>query len=314
MQISFRENSVLSLVCGSRDRYLRMLEEATGVSISPRGNVLALSGNPGAVKDTAEALNRLYLLAEENTHIRETDVTAVLKSAALEPDGEGESLLVGKRRIVAAGKGQEALLTAMEKKQLVFALGPAGSGKTFLAVARGLHLLEKGRIERMVLSRPAVEAGERLGFLPGDIAEKVNPYLRPMYDALGELLTPRKLGSYLAGGLIEVAPLAFMRGRTLNHCYVILDEAQNASSLQLKMAITRLGQEASMVVAGDPTQDDLPQSIGSGLAKTSHILKGLKQVEVVRLGQADVARSPLVAEIIDAYEKKNGKINDENGG
>ena len=308
MQISFRENAVLSLVCGSRDRHLRLLEEVTGVSISPRGNLLALSGTPQAVKSTAKALGRLYSLAQENARIEDTDVNAALKAVsggeADEPLGNlGKTLMVGKRRIVAAGSGQEALLSALENSRLVFALGPAGTGKTFLAVAYGLHLLEKGGTERMVLSRPAVEAGERLGFLPGDAAEKVNPYLRPVYDALGSLLPPRKLSGYLANGTIEIAPLAFMRGRTLNDCFVILDEAQNTTPAQLKMALTRLGQNAAMVVAGDPSQVDLPPSAESALRRAARILKRIKRVGVIELNEGDVARSNLVADIVGAYNK-----------
>jgi phosphate starvation-inducible PhoH-like protein len=198
---------------------------------------------------------------------------------------------------------QDAYIRAMDRSEMVFGLGPAGTGKTYLAVAFACALLERGAVERIILSRPAVEAGERLGFLPGDMREKVDPYLRPLYDALYDMMPADKVERGLSSGIIEVAPLAFMRGRTLSHAAIILDEAQNAIPMQMKMFLTRLGEEAKMVVTGDPTQIDLPHGQLSGLNEASRILAGVEGVAIVRFTGADVVRHPLVQRIVEAYEK-----------
>jgi phosphate starvation-inducible PhoH-like protein len=208
--------------------------------------------------------------------------------------------------ITARSPNQSAYVQALERSDLVFGLGPAGTGKTYLAVAYAAQCLERGRIERIVLSRPAVEAGERLGFLPGDMREKVDPYLRPLYDALYDVLPPAKVERDLMSGVIEIAPLAFMRGRTLADAFVILDEAQNASPMQMKMFLTRIGDGSKMVVTGDPSQIDLPPGQKSGLDQAVGILRGVKGIEAIRFDAADVVRRDLVARIVEAYDKAGG--------
>ncbi|MGH7098132.1 MAG: PhoH family protein, partial [Stellaceae bacterium] len=216
--------------------------------------------------------------------------------------GEEVSFRTRKRRIAARSPGQAAYIKALREHELVFALGPAGTGKTYLAVAAAVDLLMTGRVERLVLSRPAVEAGERLGFLPGDLRDKVDPYLRPLFDALGDMLPAEQLSKRMGSGEIEVAPLAFMRGRTLARAFVILDEAQNTTPVQMKMFLTRLGEGSRMVVTGDPTQVDLPLGTRSGLCEALDILGGVEGIAVVRLGAGDVVRHELVARIVRAYE------------
>ena len=207
-----------------------------------------------------------------------------------------------KRLITARTPAQSAYLASLERNDLVFATGPAGTGKTYLAVAFAAACLESGRCDRLILSRPAVEAGERLGFLPGDMREKVDPYLRPLYDALYDTLAPERVERGLASGAIEIAPLAFMRGRTLSHAIIILDEAQNCTPMQLKMALTRLGEESKMIVTGDPTQVDLPPGKDSGLLEAIGLLKGIEEIDHIAFTRADVVRRELVGKIVDAYE------------
>ena len=208
-----------------------------------------------------------------------------------------------KKTIYARSLNQDAYMRALERSELVFGIGPAGTGKTYLAVAHAAMLLERGMVERIVLSRPAVEAGERLGFLPGDMKEKVDPYLRPLYDALYDMMPPDKVERAIAAEVIEIAPLAFMRGRTLAHCAVILDEAQNTTPMQMKMFLTRLGEGSRMIVTGDPTQIDLPSNTKSGLVEALRILDGVAGSVTVRFNDTDVVRHPLVAEIVRAYDR-----------
>jgi phosphate starvation-inducible PhoH-like protein len=218
---------------------------------------------------------------------------------------DGQAQITTRRRVVKARTPtQSSYIRALEKFDLVFGVGPAGTGKTYLAVAYAAHCLERGLIERIILSRPAVEAGERLGFLPGDMREKVDPYLRPLYDALYDVLPPEKVERDLEAGVIEIAPLAFMRGRTLANAYVILDEAQNTTSMQMKMFLTRLGENSKMVVTGDPSQVDLPFGMTSGLEEAISLLRGVPGIEAVRFTGADVVRRDLVARIVDAYDRQ----------
>jgi phosphate starvation-inducible PhoH-like protein len=215
--------------------------------------------------------------------------------------------------IKARTPAQSSYIRAFENTDLIFGLGPAGTGKTYLAVAFAAHCLERGIVERIILSRPAVEAGERLGFLPGDMREKVDPYLRPLYDALYDVLPPEKVERDLETGVIEIAPLAFMRGRTLANAYVILDEAQNTTSMQMKMFLTRLGENSKMVITGDPTQIDLPPGQKSGLEEAVGLLAGVQGIEVVRFTSADVVRRDLVARIVEAYDKVADPRRERNG-
>ena len=217
-----------------------------------------------------------------------------------------------RRTVQARSPGQRTYLTALRERDMVFALGPAGSGKTYLAVAMGVSLLLAGKVERIVLSRPAVEAGERLGFLPGDMKEKIDPYLRPLYDALHDMLPAEQIANRMESGEIEIAPLAFMRGRTLAHCFVILDEAQNTTPMQMRMFLTRLGEGSRMVITGDPSQTDLPGGQRSGLADAVDTLKDVEGVRFIRLTSKDVVRHDLVTRIVEAYDARDKKIKPDN--
>jgi phosphate starvation-inducible PhoH-like protein len=221
--------------------------------------------------------------------------------------GEASAFRTRKRPIMARSPGQSAYIKALRENELVFALGPAGTGKTYLAVAAAVDLLMSGRVERIILSRPAVEAGERLGFLPGDLRDKVDPFLRPIFDALNDMLPADQLARRLGTGEIEVAPIAFMRGRTLSRAFVVLDEAQNTTPVQMKMFLTRLGEASRMVVTGDPTQVDLPSGVRSGLAEALETLAGVKGIATVRLTDKDVVRHELVARIVRAYEARESE-------
>jgi phosphate starvation-inducible protein PhoH and related proteins len=278
----------------------------------PRGNRLAIAGPASATEIARLALSRLYDRLRGGNEIDTAAVEAALRLAQAEIDDKSLSLWrddtgfrTRKRRIAPRTAGQAAYVKAMREHELAFGLGPAGTGKTYLAVAAAIDLLMAGKVERIILSRPAVEAGERLGFLPGDLREKVDPYLRPIFDALNDMLPADQLQKRLATGEIEVAPLAFMRGRTLAHAFVILDEAQNTTPVQMKMFLTRLGEGSRMVVTGDPTQVDLPPGARSGLADALEALRGVDEVAIVRFTEKDVVRHQLVARIVGAYEARD---------
>jgi phosphate starvation-inducible protein PhoH and related proteins len=273
-QLEFDNNLLLPSLYGERDRHLDRVERHLGVALMTRGNRLVISGPPSATESARLALSRLY-----------------------------DRLKQG-RRIAARTSGQAAYIKALREHELVFGLGPAGTGKTYLAVAAAVDLLMTGQVERIILSRPAVEAGERLGFLPGDLRDKVDPYLRPLFDALGDMLPADQLARRLGTGEIEVAPIAFMRGRTLSRAFVILDEAQNTTPVQMKMFLTRLGDGSRMVVTGDPSQVDLPLATPSGLAEALETLAGIDGIAVVRFTDRDVVRHDLVARIVRAYEAR----------
>jgi phosphate starvation-inducible PhoH-like protein len=313
-QIEFDDNLLLPLLYGERDAHLDQIERQLGVALVPRGNRLAISGSASATEVAHLALSSLY---DRLKHGREVDIAAVdaaVRFAQSERDDKNLSLWredVGfrtrKRRIAARSAAQALYVKAMREHELVFGLGPAGTGKTYLAVAAAVDLLMTGRVERIILSRPAVEAGERLGFLPGDLREKVDPYLRPLFDALNDMLPADQIAKRMGTGEIEVAPLAFMRGRTLARAFVILDEAQNTTPMQMKMFLTRLGEGSRMVVTGDPTQTDLPPQTRSGLADALDAVDGVEGVSVVRFTEKDVVRHPLVARIVGAYEARDRK-------
>jgi phosphate starvation-inducible protein PhoH and related proteins len=310
-QLEFDDNLLLPLLYGERDQHLDRIERQLGVSVVTRGNRLAISG-PSAAAETAQlALSQLYDRLKRGQEVNLSAVEAAIRFAAAELADKSPGLWredaafrTRKRRIAARSPGQQMYIRALRENDLVFGLGPAGTGKTYLAVAAAVDLLMTGRVERIILSRPAVEAGERLGFLPGDLRDKVDPYLRPIFDALNDMLPADQLAKRLGSGEIEVAPIAFMRGRTLSHAFVILDEAQNTTPVQIKMFLTRLGEASRMVVTGDPTQVDLPAGTRSGLAEALETLRGVEGVATVQFSDEDVVRHGLVARIVRAYEAR----------
>ncbi len=310
-QLEFDDNLLLPLLYGERDQHLDRVERRLGVSVVPRGNRLAISGPASATEAASLALSQLYDRLKRGQEIDLPSVEAAIRLAEAEIADksmslwrEDEAFRTRKRRIAARSAGQAAYIKALRENELVFGLGPAGTGKTYLAVAAGVDLLMTGRVERIILSRPAVEAGERLGFLPGDLRDKVDPYLRPIFDALNDMLPADLLSRRLGTGEIEVAPLAFMRGRTLARAFVILDEAQNTTPVQMKMFLTRLGEASRMVVTGDPTQVDLAEGARSGLTEALETLRDVAGVAAVRLTDRDVVRHDLVARIVRAYEAR----------
>jgi phosphate starvation-inducible PhoH-like protein len=310
-QLEFDDNLLLPLLYGERDQHLARIERQLGVSVVTRGNRLAISGSASATGVARLALSKLYYGLKRGQEVDLPAVEAAIRLASAElaendPNlwQENAAFRTRKRRIEARSPGQSLYIRALHENELVFGLGPAGTGKTYLAVAAAVDLLMTGRVERIILSRPAVEAGERLGFLPGDLRDKVDPYLRPIFDALNDMLPADQLAKRLGSGEIEVAPIAFMRGRTLSHAYVILDEAQNTTPVQMKMFLTRLGEGSRMVVTGDPTQVDLPAGTRSGLAEALQTLKGVRGIGIVKLSDADVVRHDLEARIVRAYEAR----------
>ena len=303
----FNDNALMPQLLGDHDRHLVRLEQGFGVRLACRGNKVAISGAPDRVEAAQAALAGLWKRLERGEGVTSGDVDAVirLRSAADDdprlPLSDLPAIRTRRGAVGPRSPGQLAYMEALQRHEMVFALGPAGTGKTYLAVAQAVAMLMAGRVERIVLCRPAVEAGERLGFLPGDLREKVDPYLRPLYDSLEDLLDDAVVARYLERGTIEVAPLAYMRGRTLNDAFIILDEAQNASGDQLKMFLTRLGAGSRMVINGDVTQIDLPSGARSGLREAARRIGAIDEVGVVELNESDVVRHPLVAKIIKAY-------------
>ena len=305
--VPFEDNRHLSHLLGEYDGHLALLEERLGIEARAHGNVVTLSGPAEACAMAREVLEKLYARIGRGEDISAGDVDGLLRhSKAGKPaDNKDDPPQIRTRRrvITARTPNQSTYIRALDRSDLVFGLGPAGTGKTYLAVAHAAQCLERAEVERIVLSRPAVEAGERLGFLPGDMKEKVDPYLRPLYDALYDVLPPAKVERDLISGVIEIAPLAFMRGRTLSHAFVILDEAQNSTSMQMKMFLTRIGEGSKMAVTGDPSQIDLPPGQKSGLEQAVGLLRGVKGIEAIRFESSDVVRRDLVARIVEAYDK-----------
>ncbi len=307
--LQFSDNAVLARMVGAHDRHLAEIERKLGIQVTRRGNHFTIHGPTTARVHGAQVLRDLYAHAEEGHEVSATDVDRAIRlgltSESVVPNGA--NVTTPKRVIRPRTPGQARYLEALLSHDLVVGLGPAGTGKTYLAVAVGVSLLARGEIDRLILSRPAVEAGERLGFLPGDMKEKVDPYLRPLYDALHDMLPGEQIQRRIDEGVIEVAPLAFMRGRTLAHSYVILDEAQNCTPMQMKMFLTRLGEGARMAVTGDPTQTDLPDGQTSGLADARGILEGVEGVAIREFTDADVVRHPLVQRIVRAYAARDAR-------
>jgi len=307
--LSFNDHEALRTLLGSRDAHLRLLAQAAGVKARARGGEISLTGAAEEVELAALALNQLYGLIQQGYPVYEMDVDFAFRILAGDPTAQLKDIfldqvyLTGKNRIISPKTlNQKAYLEAMRAQDIVFGIGPAGTGKTYLAMAMAVDRLLKGEVDRIVLARPAVEAGEKLGFLPGDLAEKVNPYLRPLYDALHDMMDFDKASRLMNKGIIEVAPLAFMRGRTLNSAFVVLDEAQNSTSEQMKMFLTRLGFDSKAVITGDVTQVDLPGGVVSGLVRARQILSGIKGIGFVDFDESDVVRHHLVRQIIKAYD------------
>jgi phosphate starvation-inducible PhoH-like protein len=309
------DNAVAAELAGSEDDVLRRIEERIGCEVHLRGNVLTLDGSEGDVSEAASMVDELVGLVERG-HPLVPDTVGQVAGALEESESPAEILedvIWRHRAIKVAPKtvNQKRYVDAIRRHTVTFGIGPAGTGKTFLAVSMAVAALDAREVNRIILTRPAVEAGERLGFLPGDIQAKVDPYLRPLFDALYDMLDPERVATYFDRGIIEVAPLAFMRGRTLNDSFVILDEAQNTSPEQMKMFLTRLGFGSKMVVTGDITQIDLPRDQRSGLVVVGEILSAVDDIEFVRFGSADVVRHQLVQRIVAAYDEYSQRSKDD---
>jgi len=305
VMVPFEDNRALTRLLGEYDAHLALIEDRLGIDAHAHGNVVVLTGSEAACRIARDVLEQLYQRALGGDDIGPGDLDGLIRHAGTDkPDSnDGQAQIVTRRRVVKARTlAQSSYIRAMDRDDLVFGVGPAGTGKTYLAVAAAARSLERGTVERIILSRPAVEAGERLGFLPGDMREKVDPYLRPLYDALYDVLPPEKVERDLEVGTIEIAPLAFMRGRTLANAFVILDEAQNTTSMQMKMFLTRLGENSKMVVTGDPTQIDLPAGMRSGLDEAVTLLANVPGISATRFTGQDVVRRELVARIVEAYD------------
>jgi phosphate starvation-inducible PhoH-like protein len=306
--LQFDDNALLPILYGEHDRNLARMEMRLGVRLASRGNRLTITGTPERAEMAEGVLAELWRRLQKGETVGTAEVEAAMRMAegAQEADPrlplqDLPAIRTRKGVIAPRSPAQAAYMEALAREDMVFGIGPAGTGKTYLAVAQGVAMLQAGQVDRIVLSRPAVEAGERLGFLPGDLKEKVDPYLRPLYDALHDMMPPDQVRRRMEAGEIEVAPLAFMRGRTLAHCYAILDEAQNTTPAQMKMFLTRMGHGSRMVVTGDPTQVDLPAGQQSGLREALSILDGVAGIAVSRFGERDVVRHPLVSRIVAAY-------------
>ena len=310
--LNFDDNALLPMLYGEHDRHLARIEQRLGVRIASRGGRVTVSGGTDGTGLAESVLRALWQRLQKGEPTGMADVEAALRMADGPPMPENgadprlpladmPAIRTRKGAIAPRSRTQAAYMDQLQRQEMVFGVGPAGTGKTYLAVAQGVALLMANRVDRIILSRPAVEAGERLGFLPGDMKEKVDPYLRPLYDALHDMMPADQVARRIVSGEIEIAPLAFMRGRTLAHAYAILDEAQNTTPAQMKMFLTRMGEGSRMVVTGDPTQVDLPPGQKSGLVEALSILDGVEGIGVTRFAEADVVRHPLVGRIVSAY-------------
>ncbi|AQX22402.1 MULTISPECIES: PhoH family protein [unclassified Bartonella] len=314
--LTFENNNTAKIVFGKFDENLAYLEKKLKLDIRPHGNKILIYGAAIAVQQAHYVLDQLYQKAKTHPELTLSDMESAIAMANL-PDEQQEKLQITqpsaqhtlaqlnthKKTIYARTLTQDVYMRAMEHAELIFGIGPAGTGKTYLAVAHAVMLLKYGIIERIILSRPAIEAGEHLGFLPGNLKEKVDPYLRPLYDALYDMITAEKVERILTSGVIEIAPLAFMRGRTLAHSAIILDEAQNTTPMQMKMFLTRLGEGSRMIITGDLSQIDLPAGQKSGLVEAIRILSDIENIKIIHFNEKDVVRHPLVSTIIQAYDR-----------
>jgi len=316
--LEFPNNFLLIDLCGEHDRHIAAIEERLGVQILRRGNRLSVIGEDEAGADAARVLRALYARLEAGRAVEPGDVDRELRMGSLEPAGSGEAdqidlfkadpaaerieIKTRRKLVEPRTEAQKAYVRSLFENELCFGIGPAGTGKTYLAVAVGVSMFLQGHVDKIILSRPAVEAGEKLGYLPGDMKEKVDPYMQPLYDALNDFLPGKQASKMMEEKVIEIAPLAFMRGRTLSRAFVVLDEAQNATTMQMKMFLTRLGEGSRMVITGDRSQVDLPRGVTSGLHDAERLLKGIPKISFNYFTSKDVVRHPLVAAIIDAYE------------
>ena len=317
--LEFPDNRLLIDLCGAYDAHLAAIEKALDIQIVRRGNHLSLLGEPEAADRGADLLNALYARLEGGRSVEPADVDSLLRMGSSAqgtgvrdgdqiemPIGQGMEIQTRKKRVEPRTVAQKAYVQSLFDNEMAFGIGPAGTGKTYLAVAVGVSMFISGKVDKIILSRPAVEAGEKLGFLPGTQDEKVDPYMQPLYDALNDFLPGKQLAKLREEKTIEIAPLAFMRGRTLSNAFVVLDEAQNATSMQMKMFLTRLGRGSRMVITGDRTQIDLPRGVPSGLADAERLLSGIPKISFNYFSSKDVVRHPLVAAIIEAYEADAG--------
>lgn len=315
--ISFDDHNLLKNLCGEHDKNLKLIEKLEEVKIKAWGNNISISGKDGHVRKISTLLQQLYSIMDKGWHLAPSDIDYAHRILTEDISFELARIFLdtvfisSKKRIITPKSiAQKLYIEYMRNFDMIFAIGPAGTGKTYLAMAMAVSYLMEKKVQRIILARPAVEAGERLGFLPGDLAEKVNPYLRPLYDALYDMMDMERAAALISKGLIEVAPLAFMRGRTLNDSFVILDEAQNTTSEQMKMFLTRLGFGSKAVITGDITQVDLPLEKVSGLIEAELLLKKINRIRFVHFSEIDVVRHPLVQDVIKAYavsdkERKN---------
>jgi len=311
-KLIYPDHDLVSMLCGERSVHLKLLEQKIGLRINLRGNQLTLEGDEWELLLAENILNQLYGRLGQDFPITVNEVDYAFRILSADPSADVKKIFLDKVYIGSEKKiitpksvNQKDYIDSIRRFDIVFGIGPAGTGKTYLAMAMAVAALAKKEVKRSVLVRPAVEAGEHLGFLPGDLYEKVNPYLRPLYDALHDMMEFEDASRLLQRGVIEVVPLAFMRGRTLNDAFVILDEAQNATTEQMKMFLTRLGFSSKAVITGDVTQTDLPEGTTSGLIEAREILKDIKGIRFVYFSRDDVIRHPLVQEIIDAYERRD---------
>lgn len=309
-KLTFPDNQLVGMLCGEHNTHLQILEKKIGLSVNVRGNTVNLQGGDWEIELAEKVLLQLYELIKNEYPIYVNDVDYAIRILSGDNSADLKKIFLDKvyisshkKTITPKSLNQKEYIDSIRRFDIVFGIGPAGTGKTYLAMAMAISSLVKKEVNRVVLARPAVEAGEHLGFLPGDLYEKVNPYLRPLYDALHDMMDFESASRLIQRGVIEVAPLAFMRGRTLNDAFVILDEAQNATSDQMKMFLTRLGFSSKAVITGDVTQIDLPEGKTSGLIEARTLLKDVKGIKFIYFSRDDVIRHPLVQEIIDAYEK-----------
>jgi len=312
INVNIFNNEVLMEIVGSFDSNLKEIEKITGSKIFFRGNSITIKGEKNANEKVKDAIGYLIERFKYAKKIDKNDISASLNNEIISDKKNQSSthtlediIKTPKKSVIPRSKKQKEYVRALKSNQIVMSLGPAGTGKTYLAVAVALTMLLEKKVERIILSRPAVEAGERLGFLPGDMKEKIDPYLRPLYDSLHDLIDYEKIQKKIESGEIEIAPLAFMRGRTLKNAFAILDEAQNATQTQIKMFLTRIGENSKLVVNGDPSQVDLPNKNHSGLVDSQKILKEIKEISIINFDHHDVIRHPLVAKIVEAYKKNN---------